>query len=85
MNQKKIFFIQSQATARARSLISEYPGYSLISEPITACGKHNLLVGYMLTVDNYFLLSNQSVRKVLLSNQSARKVLSTCLAKTNIA
>ena len=57
----------------SRSLISEYPGYSLISEPITAREKHYSLVGYMLTVDIYFLLSNQS----------ARKMLFTCLANTN--
>ena len=56
----------------SRSLISEYPGYSLISEPIIAREKHYSLVGYMLTVDSYFLLSNQS----------ARKALSTCLANT---
>ena len=36
--------------------------------------KHYSLVGYMLTVDIYFLLSNQS----------ARKVLFTRLANTNI-
>ena len=56
----------------SRSLISEYPGYSLISEPITAREKHYSLAGYMLTVDIYFLLSNQS----------ARKVLFTCLVYT---
>ena len=54
--------------------MSEYPGYSLISEPITAREKHYSLVGYMLTVDIYFLLSNQS----------ARKVLFTCLANINL-
>ena len=64
--------IKKQSRALSRSLISEYPGYSLISEPITAREKHYSLFGYMLTVDIYFLLSNQS----------ARKVLSTCLANT---
>ena len=34
----------------SRALISEYPGYSLISEPITAHEKHYSLVEYMLTV-----------------------------------
>ena len=62
--------LKKQLRALSRSLISEYPGYSLISEPITAREKHYSLVGYMLTVDIYFLLSNQS----------ARKVLSTCSA-----
>ena len=53
-------------------LISEYPGYSLIRERITAREKHYSLVGYMLTVNIYFLLFNQS----------AHKVLFTCLANT---
>ena len=65
--------LKKQTRALSRSLISEYPGYSLISEPITAREKHYSLVGYMLTVDIYFLLSNQS----------ACKVLFTCLANTN--
>ena len=62
-----------QSRTLSQSLISEYPGYSLISEPITAYEKHYSLVGYMLTVDIYFLLSNES----------ASKVLFTCLANTN--
>ena len=66
--------VKKQSRALSRSLISEYPGYSLISEPITAREKHYSLVGYMLTVDIYFSLSNQS----------ARKVLFTCLANTKI-
>ena len=70
---KKTQIIKKQSRALSRSLISEYPGYSLISEPITAHEKHYSLVGYMLTVDIYFLLSNQSARKVLL----------TCWANTN--
>ena len=69
---KKKQIIKKQSRALSRSLISEYPGYSLISEPITAREKHYSLVGYMLTVDIYFLLSNQS----------ARKVLFTCLENT---
>ena len=69
---KKTQIIKKQSRALSRSLISEYPGYSLISEPITAREKHYSLVGYMLTVDIYFLWSNQS----------ARKVLFTCLANT---
>ena len=69
---KKTEIIKQQSRALSRSLISEYPGYSLISEPITARVKHYSLVGYMLTVDIYLLLSNQS----------ARKVLFTCLANT---
>ena len=70
---KKNQITKKQSRALSRSLISEYLGYSQISEPITACEKHYSLVGYMLTVDIYFLLSNQS----------ARKVLFTCLANTN--
>ena len=70
---KKSQIIKKQSRALSRSLISEYPGHSLISEPITAREKHYSLVGYMLTVDIYFLLSNQSTRKVLF----------TCLANTN--
>ena len=70
---KKKQIIKKQSRALSQSLINEYPGYSLISEPITAREKHYLLVGYMLTVDIYFLLSNQS----------AHKVLFTCLANTN--
>ena len=62
---KKNQIIQTQSRALSRSLISEYPGYSLISEPIRARKKHYSLVGYMLTVDIYFLLSNQSTCKVL--------------------
>ena len=69
---KKSKIIKKQLRALSRSLISEYPGYSLISEPITAPEKYYSLVGYMLTVDIYFLLSNQS----------ARKLLFTCLANT---
>ena len=46
----------------------------MISKAITACEKHYSLVGYMLTVDIYLSLSNQS----------ARKVLFTCLASTNL-
>ena len=46
--------MQSQATARTRSLISKYPGHSLISELITAREKHYSLVGYVLT-SNYSL------------------------------
>ena len=45
----------------------------LVNERVSA-RKHYSLVGYMLTVDIYFLLSNQS----------ARKVLFTRLANTNI-
>ena len=71
---KKLKIIKKQSRVLSRSLISEYPGYSLISEPITAREKHYSLVGYMVTVDIYFLLSNQS----------ARKVLFTCLANTKI-
>ena len=71
---KKLKSLKKQSRALSRSLISEYPGYSLISEPITAREKHYLLVGYMLTVDIYFLLSNQS----------ARRVLFTCLANANV-
>ena len=48
---KKSKMIKKQLRAMSRSLISEYPGYSLISEPTTAREKHYLLVGYMLTVD----------------------------------
>ena len=70
---KKTQIIKQQSRALSRSLISEYQGYSLISEPITAREKHYSLVGYMLKVDIYFLLSNQSTRKVLF----------TCLANTN--
>ena len=44
-------------------------------ETITAREKHYTLVWYMLTMDIYFLLSNQS----------ARKVLFTCLAMANFA
>ena len=66
--------VKKQSRALSRSLISEYQGYSLISEPITAREKHYSLVGYILTVDIYFSLSNQS----------ARKVLFTCLANTKI-
>ena len=62
---EKTQIIKRQSSALSRFLISEYPGYSLISEPITAREKHYSLVGYMLTVDIYFLLSNQSTRKVL--------------------
>ena len=62
---KKTQIIKKQSRALSRSLISEYPEDSLISEPITAREKHYSLVGYMLTVDIYFLLSNQSARKVL--------------------
>ena len=69
---RKPQIIKKQSRALSRSLISEYPGYSLISEPITAREKHYSLIGYMLTVDIYFLLSSQS----------ARKVLFTCLANT---
>ena len=36
----------------SQSLISEYPGYSLISEPITAREKHYSLVGYMLMANS---------------------------------
>ena len=70
---KKKQIIKKQSRALSRMLITEYPGYSLISEPITAREKHYSLVGYMLTMDIYFLLSNQS----------ARKVLFTCLANAN--
>ena len=62
---KKSKMIKKQLRAMSRSLISEYPGYSLISEPTTAREKHHLLVGYMLTVDIYFL-SNQNVHKDVL-------------------
>ena len=62
---KKTQIIKKQSRALSRSLISEYPGYSLISEPIIAREKHYSLVRYMLTVDIYSLLSNQSSRKVL--------------------
>ena len=51
---KKIQIIKKQSRALSRSLISEYPGYSLISKPITAREKYYSLVGYMLTVDIYF-------------------------------
>ena len=44
---------KKQSHALTRSLIGEYPGYSLISEPIKAREKHYSLVGYMLTVDIY--------------------------------
>ena len=50
---KKTQIIKIQSRALSRSLISEYPGYSLISEPITAREKHYSLVGYMLTEDIY--------------------------------
>ena len=72
---KKNQIIKKNSRALSQSLISEFLGYSLISEPITAREKHYSLVGYMLTVDIYFLLSNQS----------ARKVLSTCLANTKFS
>ena len=62
---KKNQIIKKQSRALSRSLISEYPGYSLISEPITVRKKHYSLVGYTLTMNIYFLLSNQSARKVL--------------------
>ena len=67
-------FLKISHREYSRSLISEYPGYSLISEPIKAREKHYSLVGYMLTVDIYFLWFNQN----------ARKVLSTCLANTKL-
>ena len=46
---KNTQIIKKQLRALSRSLISEYPGYSLISEPITVRKKHYSLVGYMLT------------------------------------
>ena len=70
---EKTQIIKRQSCTLLRLLISEYPGYSLISEPITVHEKHYSLVGYMLTVDIYFLLSNQSVCKMLF----------TCFANTN--
>ena len=69
---KKNQIIKKQSRALSRSLISEYPRYSLISEPITAREKYYSRVGYMLMVDIYFLWSNKN----------AQKVLSTCLVIT---
>ena len=56
---KKTQIIKKQSCALSRSLISEYPGYSLISEPITVCEKHYSLVGYMLTLDIHLFVTNQ--------------------------
>ena len=50
---KKNQIIKKQSHALSRSLISEYPGYSLISEPITAREKHYSLVGYMVTANSH--------------------------------
>ena len=49
---KKPKSLKEQSCALSRLLISEYPGYLLTSEPITAREKHYSLVGYMLT-SNY--------------------------------
>ena len=50
---KKTQIIKTQSRALSRSLISEYPGYSLISEPIRAREKHYSLVRYMLTANSH--------------------------------
>ena len=50
---RKSKIIKKQLRALSRSLISEYQGYSLISEPITAREKHYSLVGYMLTANSH--------------------------------
>ena len=62
--------VKKQSRALSRSLISEYPGYLLISEPITARKKHYSLVGY-------FSLSNQSARNVLFTCLANTKIFYT--------
>ena len=49
---KKTQIIKKQSRALSRSLISEYPGYSLITEPITA-RKKTLFTGWVYANGGY--------------------------------
>ena len=62
----------------SQSLISEYPGYSLISEPITACEKHYSLVGYMLTVDIYQAAERRGKYLTLVTDTEGDNGFSIC-------
>ena len=75
---KKIKIIKKQSRALSRSLISEYPGYSLISEPITTREKHYSLVGYMLTVDIYRAAKRRDKYPPLVTDTNRDNCLSIC-------
>ena len=75
---KKTQIIKKQLRALSQSLISEYPGYSLISEPITVREKHYSLVGYMLTVDIYQATKRRDKYPPLVTDTEGDNCFSTC-------
>ena len=57
---------------------SEYPVYSLISEPITAREKHYSPVGYMLTVDIYRAAERRVKYLTLVTDTEGDNCFSIC-------